>query len=86
MVSKTKLLRAFWNCGDNQIIEFAIMRARLNKREKEVLASMLDECRTQEQTAERLELSTRHTQELWRSASDKLLNIPWVKAYSESLL
>lgn len=85
-MTKTKLLRAFWNCGDNDIIEFAIMRARLNKREKEVLISMLDECRTQEQTAEWLELSTRHTQELWRTASDKLLNIPWVKAYSQSLL
>ncbi len=85
-MTKTKLLRAFWNCGDNDIIEFAIMRARLNKREKEVLISMLDECRTQEQTAEWLELSTRHTQDLWRTASDKLLNIPWVKAYSQSLL
>lgn len=79
------LLFAFWNCGDNQIIEFALMRARLNKKEREVLSLILDECMTQEQVAEELGYSTRRTQEYWYSGADKLLCIPWVKAYAKSL-
>ena len=39
-----KLLKAFWNCGDNQIIEFALTRAHLNRNEKEVIRLLLDEC------------------------------------------
>ena len=79
------LIKAFWNCGDNQIIEFAIIRARLNKNEKEVLNLMLDMCMTQEQAAEELDISTRKLQDFWYSATDKLLNIPWVKAFAIAL-
>ena len=79
------LLFSFWNCGDNQIIEFALMRARLNKKEREVLSLILDECMTQEQVAEELGYSTRRTQEFWYSGADKLLSIPWVMAYAKSL-
>lgn len=49
-----ELLKYFWNCGDNQIIEFAMLRARLNIKEKKVLECMLDECLTQEETAEEM--------------------------------
>lgn len=79
------LLKAFWNCGDNQIIEFAILRAHLNRLEKEVINYMLDECMTQEQIAELMGYSTRKIQDFWYSASDKLLGIPWVYAYSTML-
>lgn len=75
----------FWGCGDNQIIEFAILRARLNRREKEVLLLILDECMTQEQVSEKLDISTRHVQNIWYSAVDKLLGIPWVLAYAKEL-
>lgn len=79
------LLKDFWACGDNQIIEFALMRARLNRLEKEVVVLMLDECMTQEQTAERMDLSVRRVQNLWYDASDKLLSIDWVRAYAVDL-
>lgn len=78
-------LKNFWNCGDNQIIEYAMLRARLNRREKEILTLMLDECLTQEQAAERMDISVRRAQEHWYTASRKLLGIPWVAAYAQSL-
>lgn len=80
-----ELLKCFWNCGDNQIIEFAILRARLNSNEKKVLEYILDECLTQEETAEIMEYSTRRVQDFWCSAVKKLLNIDWVRAYAISL-
>lgn len=79
------LLKYFWNCGDSQIIEFAIMRARLNRNERTVLHLALDECRTQEQIAEQLDTSTRNIQKIWSSAAGKLLRIEWVYAYSVAL-
>ena len=79
------LIKDFWACGDNQIIEFAIMRARLNRMEKEVLRLLLDECMTQEQASEHLDISTRNLQNWWYSATDKLLSIDWVMAYAKSL-
>lgn len=79
------LLKYFWNCGDNQIIEFALLRARLNKKEKEVIHLMLDECMTQEEVAEYLDTSTRNVQNYWYSGADKLLNIKWVLAYAKEL-
>lgn len=80
-----ELLKAFWNCGDNQIIEFALIRARLNRNEKEVIRLMLDECLTQEEAAEQMGLSTRKIQSLWYSSAAKLLGIPWVYAYAAEL-
>lgn len=79
------LLSLFWNCGDNQIIEFACIRAHLNRHEKDVIHYMLDECMTQEDTAEVMGYSTRRIQEFWYSGADKLLSIPWVIAYAKSL-
>lgn len=81
-----KLLKAFWNCGDTQIIEYAISRARLNRLEREVVDLILDNCYTQEEAAERMMLSTRSVQDYWRSAEHKLLAIPWVTAYGRELL
>lgn len=83
---RLKLLRAFWGCGDGQIIEFALLRARLNKTEEYVIRMMLDECLTQEVVAENLHYSTRRVQQIWYSGADKLLSIPWVLAYAESLV
>lgn len=80
------LIRIFWGCGDDQIIEFAKMRAHLNRHEKEALRLMLDECFTQEETAEMMDISVRRLQGIWYSATDKLLNIPWVRAYAEAIL
>lgn len=79
------LISAFWSCGDNQIIEFAILRARLNDKEKKILECILDKCLTQEETAEVLNLSTRTVQSYWKSAINKLLGIEWVRAYAEYL-
>lgn len=83
---RLKLLRAFWNCGDGDIIEFALLRAHLNKKELNIIKLMLDECMTQEEVAEQIGYSTRRTQQLWCSAANKLLAIPWVKAYASELL
>lgn len=52
-----ELLKYFWNCGDNQIIEFAMLRARLNIKEKKVLECMLDECLTQEELQKRWDIA-----------------------------
>lgn len=79
------LIRAFWSCGDSQIIEFAIQRARLNRMEKETIRMILDECMTQEEAAEALDISPRNLQKWWYSATDKLLAIAWVKAYAKEL-
>lgn len=80
-----ELLTYFFNCGDNDIIEFAIMRAHLNRREKDVIHLMMDECMTQEEIAEKMSYSTRRIQDFWYSGASKLLNIPWVRAYALSL-
>lgn len=80
-----ELLSYFWNCGDDQIIQFALTRAHLNRHEYDVITAMLDDCLTQEETAERIHYSTRRTQQFWCSGASKLLNIPWVKAYALSL-
>lgn len=80
-----ELIKCFWNCGDNQIIEFAMLRARLNSKEKKVLEYILDECLTQEQTAEKMGYSTRRVQDFWCSAVHKLLYIDWVRVYAISL-
>lgn len=79
------LVKEFWGCGDNQIVEFALLRARLNRNEKNTLRLMLDECMTQEAVAEELNVSTRCVQDWWKSGCDKLLEIPWVKAYAADL-
>lgn len=80
-----ELLTYFFNCGDNDIIEFAIMRAHLNRREKDVIRLIIDECMTQEEVAETMSYSTRRIQDFRYSGAKKLLNIPWVKAYALSL-
>lgn len=82
---RRELLQYFWNCGDGQIIEFAILRARLNSKEEKVVRLMLDECMTQEEVAEQMAYSVRRIQSFWQSASEKLLNIPWVLAYAKAL-
>lgn len=79
------LIYDFWGCGDDQIIDFAIERARLNRHEKDVVCLILDECLTQEETAEKLNYSPRRVNEFWRSAVKKLLNIPWVYAYAKAI-
>lgn len=79
------LLRYFWDCGDDQIIQFAITRAHLNKNERTVLFFMLDECMSQEETAEQMGYSVRRIQDIWYSGADKLLHIPWVEAYAKEL-
>lgn len=79
------LVKAFWNCGDTAIIDFAIHRARLNKNEKDVVECLLDECMTQEKTAEFLQISPRCVQDRWKTAADKLLTIPWLVAYAKEL-
>lgn len=79
------LLTYFWNCGDDTIIQFALQRGHLNRHEREVIHLMLDECMTQEETAEAIGYSTRRTQEFWSSGANKLLSIPWVRAYALEL-
>lgn len=79
------MLKELWNCGDNQFVEFALLRARLNRNEKNTLRLILDECMSQEQAAEHLDVSTRCLQEWWKSGCDKLLEIPWVMAYAVEL-
>lgn len=78
-------MSCFWNCGDDQIIQFALTRAHLNKKERDTLIYLLDECLTQEQTAEIMGYSTRAIQNFWYSGAKKLLNIPWVAAYASAI-
>lgn len=85
-MDENRVIKAFWNCGDSQIVSFAIVRARLNRHEKEAVRLLLDECQTQEQAAESLDISVRELQSRWNSAKRKLLSIPWVFAYGKELL
>jgi len=80
------LVRAFVGCGDNGIVDYAILRCRLNSKEKQVLNLLCDECLTQEEAAERMCYSTRRVQEIWYSACRKLLSVEWVKVYAMSLV
>lgn len=80
------IVKAFWDCGDSEIIAFAQDRAQLNKKEKEVLHLVFDECLTQEMAAEHMEISTRNFQEHWKNAIVKLCNIKWVVSIAESVL
>lgn len=79
------LIFAFFDCGDDQIIQFALQRAHLNAPERKVIELMVDERLTQEEAAEQINYSVRHTQDIWYSAVKKLLNIPWVLAYAKEL-
>lgn len=81
-----KILFAFFNCGDDGIIQFALTRAHLNKLEKNVIELMIDECMSQEEVAEVLGYSTRKIQDIWYSASHKLLAIAWVSAFGKELI
>lgn len=83
---KNKLLKAFFNCGDSSIIEFAVYKAHLNRLEKEVISLIFDECYTQEEVAEHLDLSTRKVQMIYYKAQEKLLNIPWLFSYAYDLV
>lgn len=80
-----QLIFAFFDCGDDQIIQFALTRAHLNKPELQVIKCMVDERMSQEETAEAMGYSVRHTQDIWYSASKKMLNIAWVRAYAIEL-
>lgn len=85
MCKERKLLKSFWACGDSETIEQALTRARLNRHEREVLILLMDECYTQEDAAEELQISVRELQNRWYSASEKILAIPWVLAFAEKL-
>lgn len=76
------LVKDFWNCGDGALIAYSIMRAKLNRMECEALRRLLDECMTQEEAAEAMDISVRRLQAYWYSAADKLLQLPWVVAYA----
>ena len=84
-VADRSLVRDFFRCGDNEIIEFAMLRARLNRKEQDVIRLLIDECLTQEEAAETLDISPRHLQNMWYSATDKLLRIPWLVAYAKEI-
>lgn len=77
-------IKYFWKCKDISIINLAQDRANLTRNEREVLRLLLTEERTQEQTAEIMELSVRKVQSLWYSATDKLLSIYWVLIIAEA--
>lgn len=84
--TNTAIIKAFWTCGDSQTINFAIMKARLNRSEKKVIIYILDEDMTQEEAAEHLNMSLRSLQNYWYSAVNKLIRIPWVVAYGKELM
>lgn len=50
-----------------------------------VITTILDECYTPEEATEILNYSVRHVQSIWYSATNKLINIPWVSAYEREL-
>mgnify|MGYP003298000444 CR=1 FL=1 len=64
---------------------FDIVMNHLNKKEADIVHLLLDECMTQEEIAERMNYSTRKIQDIWYSASRKLIKIPWVYAYAREL-
>lgn len=79
------MIRAFWGCGDSDIINYAITRARLNANERETLELVLDGCQSQEMAAESMGVSTRSLQAWWKSGVTKILNQPWARAYAAEL-
>lgn len=71
LIIDRQLLKIFWNCGDNHIIEFEIERAHLNRFERETVRLLLDECLTQEEAAETMDIAPRSVQAYWYGAADK---------------
>lgn len=72
------IVKLFWKCGDIDIINLACDRAGLTTPERQTLNMLLTDCKTQEETAEELGISTRKVQELWYSSCNKILQIYWV--------
>lgn len=80
------LIRAFWSCGDSSIIAYAVMRAHLNRNERNVLHLILDECMSQESATEKCGVSTRSVQNWWHTGTGKILRLAWVRSYAADLV
>ena len=66
------LIKKLWKLGDKQFIDYALSCARLTLRERETVQYLLFDGLTQEQAAEKMDISTRGLQGLWSCAFKKL--------------
>ena len=81
----TKEIKLLWNKGDITFIQYVYQNSRLNKQEREVAKLILCENITQEEASEKLDISTRGLKYIWKSACEKILSVPGVKPYIDSL-
>lgn len=65
------LIKKLWKLGDKQFIDYALSCARLTLRERETVQYLLFDGLTQEQAAEKMDISTRGLQGLWSCAVKK---------------
>lgn len=56
------LIKKLWKLGDKQFIDYALSCARLTLRERETVQYLLFDGLTQEQAAEKMDISTRGLQ------------------------
>nr|DAF03015.1 MAG TPA: putative DNA-binding protein [Caudoviricetes sp.] len=79
------LIKKLWKLGDKQFIDYALSCARLTLRERETVQYLLFDGLTQEQAAEKMNISTRGLQGLWSCAVEKILLVPGTIPYINSL-
>ena len=75
------LIKKLWKLGDKQFIDYALSCARLTLRERETVQYLLFDGLTQEQAAEKMDISTRGLQGLWSCAVEKILLVPGAIPY-----
>ena len=69
------LIKKLWKLGDKQFIDYALSCARLTLRERETVQYLLFDGLTQEQAAEKMNISTRGLQEQLAGNQVRLLKI-----------
>lgn len=80
-----KDLKLLWELGDKEFIDYAFNSARLTLFEKDVVKFILFDGLTQEKTAEKMDISVRNIQYAWKNIIDKILRVPGVIPYTNTL-
>lgn len=79
------LVEIFLKCNDEQLIEYALLKAKISVKELRVLKLLINEGVSVPEAAYTMCISTARLQKIWDKASNKLLAIPWLVAYANEL-
>lgn len=74
----THIIKAFWKCGDQEIIDLACDRADLTQAERKTICLLLTNGKTEKEAAQIMDTSEEEINRVYYSACTKLLGICWV--------